>query len=392
MCRQPKLKESDLAISVLLLRDIAEYQPTSMERFADGLFTNLRADPRVTVRQTTIRPSALAFNRLGKKADEWLSSLVRYPRFARRQLADVYHIVDHAQGPLLGGLPAERTIVTCHDLMLLHAEFADVGFRGSRIALRRFKWATSFLRRAAVVVCVSDATARDASRFLNIDPARIKIIPPGISAAFGPIEHARSSVRPLLEPSGQRPVVLQVSSGAPYKNSIGALRVIAELRSRGLSPVLVRVGRPLDKDEAHQASLLGLADCVRELGRISDRDLASVYAASDVLLFPSKWEGFGWPPVEALACGTPSVVASECHSVVATLGDACLVKPADDIRSMASAVEALLSNPALRTQLVERGRQVVRSLSWDRTADRYIEAYLEVAQGWHRRQGAPGRT
>jgi len=263
--------------------------------------------------------------------------------------------------------------------MLLHAESKDIGWRGSPIAVRRFRWATSFLRRAALVACVSEATASDVTELLHIDPTRIRVIPSGISASFAPLsDESRSEVRRAIDPTGRRALVLHVSSGPPYKNILGTLQVIRELQSRGLDPVFVRAGKLLNADQVAQATEMGVLSSVREFGRVSDQELASLYAAADVLLFPSRWEGFGWPPLEALACGTPSVVASECRSVVDLLGDAGLAEPADDVRALASAVEMIVTTPALRETLVQRGRARVQGLTWRRTMEAYLVAYEDI--------------
>jgi glycosyltransferase involved in cell wall biosynthesis len=264
--------------------------------------------------------------------------------------------------------------------MLLHAEKEDIGFRASRLLLRRFRWETSFLRRAALVACVSEATANDAIELLHLDPARVRVILQGISSSFVPTsDESRAEVRRALDPTGRRALVLQMSSGGAYKNIPGTLRVIRELRSRGLDPVLARVGEPLNAGQVAEATEMGVLDSVREFGRASDQELARLYSAADVLLFPSKWEGFGAPPLEALACGTPSVVASECRSVVDLLGDAALAEPADDIRALASAIEMIVTTPALRATLVERGRSRVQALTWRRTSEAYVVAYEEIA-------------
>jgi glycosyltransferase involved in cell wall biosynthesis len=370
----------DEPVSVLLFRDIPEHGSKSMERFADEMAHGLAAQAGVRARETTIHASRLYGHRLGHRLDRYSSLFFRYPLHARRQSAHVYHIIDHSYGHLLGCIPAERAVITCHDLMLLHAEREDIGFRGSRSLLLRFRWETSFLRRAALVACVSDATASDVASLLRVDSSRIRVIPNGIGSSFVPMDaQSRSETRRKVDPTGRHALVLQVSSGAPYKNIPGTLRVIRELRSRGLDPVLVRVGKPLDADQIAQAKEMGVLSSVQEFGRVSDQELANLYGAADVLLFPSRWEGFGWPPLEALACGTPSVVASECRSVVDLLGDAGLAESADDVRAMASAVEMIVTTPSLRETLVERGRARVAALTWRRTIDAYAEAYEEIA-------------
>jgi glycosyltransferase involved in cell wall biosynthesis len=169
---------------------------------------------------------------------------------------------------------------------------------------------------------------------------------------------------------------------------MATLMVIGQLASRGLDPVLLRVGQPLNLREAARARDMGLLGRVRELGSVGDAELARIYAAADLLLFPSTWEGFGWPPLEALACGTPSVVASECRAVVESMGPSALAEPAHDIRSLASAAERLVTNPTLRKSLVERGKPIVRALTWDRAVESYATVYRDVAART-RRSGLP---
>ena len=172
--------------------------------------------------------------------------------------------------------------------------------------------------------------------------------------------------------------MLHLSTGGAYKNVETTLRVIDALRSRDVEPLFLRVGSPLDAEQTSLARELGVLDLIREYGHVSDQELARLYAAADVLLFPSRWEGFGWPPLEALACGTPSVVASECRAVVDLLGDAALAEPAGDVRALASAVALIATEPSARAALVERGRDRVASLTWDRTVDAYAGVYGEI--------------
>jgi glycosyltransferase involved in cell wall biosynthesis len=192
-------------------------------------------------------------------------------------------------------------------------------------------------------------------------------------------DQARAEDRLALDPTGRRALVLHVSTGAPYKNVMATLMVIRELASRGLDPVLLRVGQPLSARETAHAREMGVLGSVRDHGLLSDAVLATMYSAADLLLFPSTWEGFGWPPLEALACGTPSVVASECRAVVDNMGPSALAEPGHDIRSLASAAERLVTSPKLRATLVELGRPIVQALTWGRTVEAYATVYREVA-------------
>lgn len=365
---------------VLLVRNIPEYSSRSMERFPDELARQLRQRGNIRINETTIRASRLARNPWGHLLDRQSSLLVRYPAHVRRQSADIFHIVDHSNAHLIRSIRPGRAVVTCHDLVLLHAEQEDIGFRGSRLTVRKFRWATSFLRQAGLVACDSKATADDVVDLIGVDSSRVRVIPLGVSEAFTrrPGEEWRETRR-RLDPSGTRKILMHVSTGGGYKNVGGTLQVLAALRARGVDAMLVRVGGPLGPRDLALARELGLVDRIREFHGITDEELADLYSAADVLLFPSLWEGFGWPPLEALACGTPSVVASECRSVVDLLGDSALAAPGIDVAALSAAVQRIVANPSLRRDLVERGRPRVRALTWERTAEAYERAYEDLA-------------
>ena len=248
------------------------------------------------------------------------------------------------------------------------------------MAVRRFRWETSFLRRAALVACVSEATASDVASLLRVDSPRIRVIPLGIGPSFVPMSaEARSEARRRVDPTGRRVLLMHVSTGGAYKNVPATLLVTDALRSLGFDPILLRVGTPLSAHETSLAKELNVLGHIRELGAVSDEELARAYSTAHVLLFPSRWEGFGWPPLEALACGTPSVVASECRAVVDLMGNSALAAPSRDVRALADAVCGIVTTPGLRETLVERGRARVAALTWGRTVDAYVDAYEEIA-------------
>src|SRR5438045_197086 len=142
-------------LNIALLRDIPEERRRSMERFADGLLRAFDSSTRVKVAGRTVsRP--VAGRRLGlEDIAARVTRFVYYPIVAAQVSADVYHVVDQAYADVAAFLPPQRTVATCHDLMLLRAEDGDLGFRGRRPTVLRYRWSTSFLRRMARVVCVS---------------------------------------------------------------------------------------------------------------------------------------------------------------------------------------------------------------------------------------------
>jgi len=119
---------------------------------------------------------------------------------------------------------------------------------------------------------------------------------------------------------------------------------------------------------------------VRDLGFVSDERLVELYQAADLLLFPSHHEGFGWPAVEAMACGTPVVISTEA-ALSETVGDAGLRAPATDEVALADAAARVLSTPELAAELRQRGLRRAAQFSWERTASGYVAIYDLVASG-----------
>src|SRR5919109_2515389 len=164
--------------NILLIRDMPEDRSMSMERFADDLERGLISHGQVSVRSTAVRESRAA--RLGvERLDRHVARLLRYPLKVYWERADLYHIVDHGYAHVAALIPKERTIVTCHDVILLVGEEGLAGLRGRRRTVLRFRWTTSYLRRVACVVCVSQSTAADITRLCGVRDERIAVVPNG---------------------------------------------------------------------------------------------------------------------------------------------------------------------------------------------------------------------
>jgi len=363
--------------TVLLVRPLPALRNLSMERYTDALAASLRARGDLRTAETTIGPSNWARGPLAAGIDRRLTRFVRFRRHLSHQHADIYHFTNQTQADLATALPLQRTIVTVHDLMLLRAEEDPLGFRGSWPAVRLFRWRVGHLRRVAHVACISEQTRRDVIELVGVDPARTSVIPNGIDERFQrlPAEQLGQQ-RPSLLPAGSS-LLLHVSTGEPYKNVEGTLRTLAALRGRGRDAVLVRVGQPLTRAQSDLADRLGLVGAIRDLGRVSDERLIELYNLADVLLFPSHYEGFGWPPLEAMACGTP-VVTSQAAALLEVTGDAALHAPADDATALANAVESILTDPVTADRLTTLGFERAAQYRWETTAASFAELYQAV--------------
>lgn len=368
------------ALTVSLLHDYRESM--SMKLYADQLGDAL-ARRGVAVSRVrpgeTIPPSLRRFP-LADKLDSYLGRFVRYPWIAQRQRADVFHVVDHGQGFLVSSLDPARTVVTCHDVILLavaagriHADFAPPL---APIILRQ---SLERMKPARRIIADSEHTRTDLVDLAGFDPEKIEVIYPGLNHPFTPAPERRDELRAALGlPSNL--LVLQVGHTGFYKNLPGCLQVVAGLRRQGLDVTFVRAGRPMTDAQRALAVRLGLEDAVLELGGVGADALADLYRACDVLLFPSLYEGFGWPPVEAMASGLP-VVCTRAGSLGEVVGDAALTCEPEDVRGLTDAVARVLTHAPVRESLVRRGLERARLFDWDVTAARVHAVYRRVAEG-----------
>jgi glycosyltransferase involved in cell wall biosynthesis len=286
--------------------------------------------------------------------------------------------VDHGHGYLVSSLDASRTIVTCHDIILLVLAAGRIRSRSSpRLATAMLRRSVDAMKKAARIVADSENTRRDLCDVAGIDPARITVVHPGLNDGFRPQPERRSEIRERLQlPAG--PIVLQVGDNGFYKNIPGCFRVTALLRRGGLDVTFVRAGRPLTREQLAIAERLGVHRALRDLGPIGAGELADLYSAADVLLFPSLYEGFGWPPLEAMASGLP-VVCSRGGSLGEVVGNAALTAEPEDTERLADHVVGVLTDRSLADKLRALGAVRAAEFSWEKTASTMLGIYREVA-------------
>lgn len=249
--------------------------------------------------------------------------------------------------------------------------------------VRRAYWSRlELLRHAERVLHVSEATARDAVLRLGLRPEKMAVTGGGVSDAFRPPtspEEARAELR-KLRPSLDGEYVL-FTGGMDYRKNTGGLLAAyamlpAELRARYSLVVVGRLGfeDPLGRYREHAESL-AIADRVVLTGHIADEELVLLYQAASLFVFPSRYEGFGLPVVEALACGAPAIVGRN-SSLVELVGDEDALFDSSDPASISAAVERALNDPELQDRL--RHPDARDRFSWTRIAELTAEAYRLV--------------
>lgn len=265
------------------------------------------------------------------------------------------------------------TVVTIHDMTLW--KFPQYHYHRRLLAMRPF--ITLAARRAAAIIAVSQATKLDVIRTFGVDESRVHVIHEAPAPQFRPL-----SSMEILEPVRRRynltgRFVLYVGTIEPRKNLVRLLEAFAHLRNAdNLRHTLVLVGDRGWKDDAVFAAVerLALDGAVRFLGYVPIDDLVVLYNLADVLVFPSLYEGFGLPVVEAMACGTP-VITSPNGSLKEVAGTAAEYVNPMDIESIAEGLRGVLQDQSRREELRSRGLAHVAGFSWDTAARQTLRLY-----------------
>jgi glycosyltransferase involved in cell wall biosynthesis len=292
---------------------------------------------------------------------------------ARRTGADVLHIPYMAHPPVPCAVP---TVVTIHDVI----PFTFPGYGGRLRDRLYFRGLPARLDHATHLVAVSEAT-RDAVADVFPDwIPRLSVIPNGIDEAFfePPLPEAQEEAARLLgfQPDAGPPLILYVGNYQPHKNVGVLMRAMRDLRPDDAR--LVLTGSAGDAEVDAMVTELGVAERVIRLPRVGRPVLRALYAVAHVFAYPSKMEGFGLPPAQALAAGVPAAV-SDAAAVVEVVGDAARVSPADDAAAWTSTLHELLTlSGAERAQVVDGGRRRAEAFHWDVAAARYQDLYREA--------------
>ena len=303
-------------------------------------------------------------SRIFRALDKW--ALYRW-RVGRAGTYDLVHGLSHGLGHLLSHLRGSpRTLATVHDLIPLR-------FPGelTETQVARVRRQTDRLSRFDLLTTVSEFTAREVMELTGIPRERIRVVENGIDQE---VFRTPVDLPDALERLSGRPYVLSVGSAIPRKN-LGILpEVFAEFLTQEPDFVLVRAGAALPAELRERFCHLCGQDCLIELGRISDEILVPAYQHASIFFFPSLYEGFGLPVIEAMAAGTP-VVCSNTTSLPEVGRDAAIYfDPDHPAQGAAALLEALSRGP----ELISMGLQHSRRYSWDRTMEGHLSCYQEL--------------
>lgn len=313
-----------------------------------------------------IHPTHLAHPNLAKLEFEQST----FPRASKS--FDLTH-VPHFGSPLF---PTRPTVVTIHDLIPLVLP----AYRGSMLVRLYTRLASLAAQRARAVIADSHASARDIETYLHIPREKIHVVHLAADARFAPPSQSEVE-RVRVKYNLPEKFVLYLGGFDVRKNVARVLETFGGLETDGWS--LALAGKLPDTDTdffpdpKRIAEKWGALNRTRFIGFVAEEDKAALYAAARVFLYPSRYEGFGLPPLEAMACGTP-VIVSNAASLPEVVGDAGILLDADDARGWRDALRAVLQKDAQWNNLRARGLEQAKKFSWERAARATLAVYRSV--------------
>ena len=379
-----QLSTTHCPLSILLDVGPAVHQQAGLSRYTERLAAHLLSEQSEQVQLTLlynahsghqlpvtlqVAPTyTIPLGQYGWRLSVLASQILRAPIYARHTTgAQLYHATEH----LLPYLPNIPTVLTVHDLIF--EEYPEHHTRLNRLFLRTAM--PLFVKAADAIIAVSQQTRRDLIARYQTPPEKIHVIYEGLDPHFQPAsQDAIATMRQQY--NLQHPYLLMVGTLDPRKNHATAFRALARIKAAGSPLQLVVVGGKGWLFEPVRALVdeLGLMDDVIFAGYVPDKDLPMLYSGADCLLLPSLYEGFGFPVLEAMACGTP-VICSNTSSLPEVAGDVALqVSPHDDA-GLAAAIQRVLSEPGLADWMGEQGIVQAGKFSWSSCAAETVEVY-----------------
>jgi len=289
---------------------------------------------------------------------------------------DIYHGPDFVLPPLGRRV---RKVVTIHDLAFLeHPEYAVPS-----LAAYLRKVVPEAIAAADIVTTVSSEVSRTLIKHFQTPPEKLIVVPLGVSHYF------RRVTDPLLLDATRykfglkHPLILAVGTQEPRKNHSGLIKAFHKAQKEKNGPAMLAIagGTGWLYEETQQlVKELNLENKVRFLGRVTDHELVTLYSSAEIFAFPSFFEGFGIPPIEAMACGAP-VITSNTSSLPEVAGDAALLIDPYSVDELADAIIRLTKDEGLREELRQKGYQRVKQFSWEVSARKMLTLYQQLYQG-----------
>jgi len=283
----------------------------------------------------------------------------------------LFHAPDFVLPPTL---PATKTIVTIHDLSFVR--FPEMTMPGMLRYLN--KWVPASVQRADHVIAVSEATRQDLIQLYHTPPEKISVMYHGVGAEFMPINTTPQQAMRQKYNLGQQPYFISVGTIQPRKNYLTLMKAFNQLplKAHALKPLLLIIGGRGWHDEEIITAMQAQAN-IRWLGFVPDTDLPALYRAATAMVYPSYYEGFGLPVLEAMACGTP-IISANSSALPEVVGQAGILIDPNDWLGMAAHMAEFLLNKELCQKLSQASLVQSTKFSWATTAQQLLTLYQKL--------------
>jgi glycosyltransferase involved in cell wall biosynthesis len=375
-------------MKILLVGNYVFDRQQSMQRFAEMLLDGLSYLGH-EVRLVQPKPLFGKLKPTNYGIGKYLGYIDKFLVFPKQlqneaRWADLVHVCDHSNGMYVSSLQNIPHLITCHDLLAVRGALGeDVACEASSTGRILQRWILTGLKQANMIVCDSTYTQKDVERLVGAKiPERNKLVLLGQNYFYNKLssEEIKKRLSKILNVNHASCYLLHVGASHPRKNRDGVIRILHEIRDHW-DGVVVFAGKPLSSELIELVHHLDLKDRVVEVIEPDNEGLEALYNGAYALLFPSRSEGFGWPIIEAQACGCP-VVCSDRTSLPEVAGDAAIICPLEDENAFAEAILSL-KNPLEKAALVEKGLEHIKQFTAERMCAQYIDIYEEILARMH---------
>lgn len=294
-----------------------------------------------------------------------------FPKRARKVKVDILHQPCFSAPIFYHG----KVVVTCHDIIsILFPKNLQFWSR-----LFYSKWMPFSYRRADMIIASSECTKRDMVKHLKINPEKIKVIYLATSSEFETVQNSKIIQKVKEKYQTGDKYFIHVGTLEPRKNLSFLVKAFSLAVKKGISENLVIVGKKgwYYEDLFKLVEELKLQERVIFTGYAEEKDIPVLYAGATALTFPSLYEGFGFPPLEAISCGTP-VISSNTSSLPEVIGEAGILIPPKNENLWAEKMVQISRNTNLREELSQKGLVQAKKFSWEKTAEEVVKVYEEV--------------
>ncbi len=340
----------------------------------DEIFGMSKYQKEIHGRIKEIELNPIEYPKISKKRQ--INSAVKYlvyPFIVKKQVKkeNIKHITSQDLAYLLKLVKLEKTIVTCHDL---------IPWVYDNNRLPTWKLNMQGLKKADRIITISEYSKSDIIKHVGYPEDQISIAPPAVDHDSYYINRDREIVKQFGIKDNEK-VILYVGSEQPRKNVPFLLEAISQLKKKLPEIKFLKIGTPqvpgVREKLLKQIETLGLQKEVIFAGYVSETALTKYYNAADVFVFPTLYEGFGLPPLEAMACGTP-VITSNVTSLPEVVGDSAITIDPYDVNAFAESMYDMLTDEKLRENMINKGVKRAQLFSWEKSAKETFKVYEQL--------------